>query len=434
MLALSEVEGLTRSIGVPQKPQHSNRVLHRGWDMEPRTLLRFFEAAEGGDPRPLADALDDVVERDLTLCSLHEARTDALAGKYLVVQPGAEDAASRDNAATFAEVWNRLDTSMLVRHHQGAKNLYGFGASEIEWAYNEVAKRIDPVGFYHCRARDFFIATTYIRRVPGAQPDELLVRRDDLDFVGERLLPGKWIVTKRTHRVPLARAGLGRGSAMLATLKAMTLTEWVVYIRRFGLPFVTATVRDFTSGTERAQAEAILKALGRDGGAIIAKNGGPELKVLDGAQMSRNAQSDLHARLISTLNLEMAKAWNGATLASESGEGAHSFAQARVHDGIRVSLLEADAVCLETSINEQVIAPWWLLNGLKGAPPRIKFHLTEISDPLTFVQVAEKLHAMGVPLSLQHVLNQTGMRLGSGADLIPRAPAPAAGTNAANAA
>jgi phage gp29-like protein len=387
-----------------------------GWDLTPERIASAWVVAEQGDPRTQYSIMDDAVERDLTLGSLVEARTDALAGKAIVVQPGAQDMVSRAGAEMFrAEVWSRLDVPSLVRTHQYSPNLYGFAASEIDWQFDQETRRIDPMAIWYCHPQDFLIATTYNPRVRGAQPDELLVRRTYFDPVGEQLMPGKWIVTRRTVTTPLARAGVGRGAVWWSHLKQIGVADWAVFVRRYGLPFVLATINDWTSMEERAQAEDILRRIGDDGGAIKAKNSLIGIEFLDGAQGSRNTMSDLHERLAAFCDIQQAKRWNGAALASESGQGAHSYAQARVHDGIRVSLLEADAIRLERSIREHLIVPWWQLNNLPGTPARVKFHLTAISDPRQFAETADiVVNKLGIGLSKEQILEAVGMREAAG--------------------
>lgn len=374
--------------------------------------------AEQGDPRTLCDAVDDLIERAPTLLGLFETRSATLSSKYTEIQDGADDEASKRGAAEFRKIWHSLDTHGLIRHLEDNQVIHGFGAVETEYAYNPQTNRVDPVAFYPTRCRDFFIATTYFRRVAGAEPDELLIRQNDFDFTGQRLQPGKWIVCRRTTRVPIARAGLGRVCAFLVLLQSVALTDWAVFVNRFGLPHVLVKIKDWTSSQERAIAEDIIRSIGTDGGTISAKDGGPEVDILDGVALSRNSASDVHARIIQHVSMEMSKAVLGSTLTTEQGDGAHSYAQANVHKDSRTVRVSDDAIAIETAINRDLIRPWWQYNNLPGTPCRLKFNLTDISDPEVLVRVVKELVSMGMPVSQAYVFNQTGVRRGEGSDII----------------
>lgn len=409
----SQVTQLERSYA---RTQHGlgtgNNVRHEGWDLTPERIVAAYDAAERGNPSLQFDIFDDCVERDLTLGGLVESRADALAGKHVEVQAGAPDADSMRTAEIFRdEVWDRIDWQDLIRHHQYSSNLYGFAASEIDWAYDRELRRIVMRGHWHARPRDFYIATTYFRRVDGADADELLIRTEPSDFTGERLIPGKWVLTKRMDSVPIARAGIGRGSVWWSHIKMVGVGDWLIFIKRFGLPFVLAKIQDWTSTAERSLAETILRRIGDDGGAIVPLNSKIDVEFKDGAQGSRNANGDLHARLASMANTEMAKRWNGAALASESGDGASSYALAKEHGGIRFEFIQADAKRISQSIERQLIEPWQRLNGLPGTAPKIRFHLVRIADPAAYAATADVvINKLRIPLDQSSVLEAVGMR------------------------
>ncbi|WP_428262981.1 phage portal protein family protein [Haliangium sp.] len=412
-ITADEISALARALDRQQKGVGSgNQVSHAGWDLTPERIVAAFQAAEAGAPAQQFDIFDDVVERDLTLGGLVESRTDALAGKHVVIQAGADDADSRAAADAFrAEVWARIDWRDLIRHHQYSSNLYGFAGTELDWTYDPELRRVTVGGYWHARARDFVVATLYHPRVAGAEPDELLIRQSLQDLTGQRLIPGKWVVTRRTHSVPVARAGLGRGSTWWSHIKMVGVADWLVFVRRFGLPFVLATIKDWTNLQERAAAEEILRRIGDDGGAIVAENSIVGVEFKDGVANSRNANGDLHGRLATAANNELAKRWNGATLSSESGGGASSYALAKEHGGIRFELLQADAMRISESLERQLAEPWMRLNGIAGATPRIRFHLVRIADPMAYANTASiAVNQLGIRISKAQTLEALGMR------------------------
>jgi phage gp29-like protein len=394
-------------------------VQHVGWELTPEGIRAAFVAAEKGNPQAQCDIFDDVVERDHTLAALADHRTASLIGKYAQWVPGQQDDESAVAAAIFRrEVWPGIAASGLLERQLYHSLLNGYQADQLIWKFSRETRRVDPVGVQEFRPRDFLISTFMNPRVKAAHPDDLLLRRHPFDQIGEALYPGLWLVTKRTTTVPLARAGLGRGSTWWSHIKMLGIADWGVYVRRYGLPFVMATIKDWTSTAERAMAAEILQRIGDDGGAIVAENSVTKIDFKDGAQGSRNAASDLHQRLASTCNEELTKRWYGAALASESGSGASSYALAREHGGLRFEIMAADAMRLSLSLG-QLAQTWMAVNDLPGAAPVLRFHLVRISDPKLFAQTAKIVsQELGIPIDQEQVLEYVGMRLGEGENAV----------------
>jgi phage gp29-like protein len=400
------------------EPQAERRphdpINHPGWGVTIDQVFRIYRQAELGRPAAQCDLFDDVGRRDGTLRGLVNSRRSAIAGRPVLVLPGAQDSGSMRIADMWSEVWDRLPRRAIVEHHQHGPNFFGWAASETEWAWNPWGdRRYDPIDFYHPRTRTFRIATEYNTIVADAAPDELLCRVGRYEHDVARMTPGKWIVTRRTQTERVATDSLMYTSTLYTVLRNNGWADWFVFMKRFGLPFPKVTVDDWSDENSRRIALEIVRSFGEDGGVVVPKNAGVNVEIIDAAQMSRNATSELHQRFVGEANLELAKLWNGAVLASETGGGSSSYALAKEHGGIRFELLQEDATRLQSSLQEHLIKPWMRFNGLDQAgvkAPKMLVFLTRVEDPEQAVKIAKMLAEIGVRVDPAHLLEITGLR------------------------
>lgn len=106
----------------------------------------------------------------------------------------------------------------------------------------------------------------------------------------------------------------------------------------------------------------------------------------------------------------------GANLNTGATEGG-SYALAQVHENSTEALLQFDRAALETTLSDQLIRALWIYNrpnltelGIAEEPPLFDIPQDKRQDPAQRAQVAQTLNAMGVELSLDDVLDQTGFR------------------------
>lgn len=386
-------------------------MLHPGWGANIESIVRIYRIAEQqGRPGPMCDLFDDAARRDPTLRGLVRSRRAALCSAPVSIRPGGQDDESIRAAEIFNSVWSDLPTQRLIRHHQHSKNFYGWAGTEIEWEWRPDEKRYDPVAFYHPRSRTFRIATEHNPIVPGAMPDELLVRTGKYEHDVARAIPGKWIFTRADDDDRVSTVGLMYACAFYGLFKTQGFGEWFLFVKRYGLPFLKVLIHDWADSAAHAAADDVIQKFGEDGGLKAPKNSMLDIEVIDGAQGSRNANGDLHQRIVGDCNSEMAKLWSGGALTSEVGRTG-SYAQAREHGNVRYELTVEDYQQIAESFREQMIRPWMRFNAIPGEAPHIKIHLQRVSDPAEAVDLAVKLDGIGYRVDSAQLSELTGLRI-----------------------
>ncbi|MEM9492383.1 MAG: DUF935 family protein, partial [Myxococcota bacterium] len=319
------------------------RTSHPGRGVDIDRIFAIYDKAELGILRDLCDLYDDIAAKDLTLSGLVETRHGALLGCRIILSPGGtsdDDKALAREFAAMLDLWD-IDLYALVDHHQYSVLFYGFAATEIIWRQRN--GRYDIVELLHPKCRIFRVATEVNRWLDGAAIDELLIQADEYGTTFERLIAGKWLVTRRMgERMLAAHSGMMYQTAPMSAMKMDTTIDWRTFVARFGLPLVVATIASFTDIEAKEAAEQSLATLGTTNGLITAANDRFELSIHDGAKSSRSASSSVHSRFIHYANIEMAKYWTGGYLTSEQGDKAGSYAQASVHGELRGNLLDLD--------------------------------------------------------------------------------------------
>ncbi len=379
--------------------------VHLGWGLTPDRLRSAYLQADSGRPAAQYNIFDDILERDQTLGGMSTSRSAALSGKNVVVIAGGEDPDDIANSEDFDEMWRAMRPRGMIQALTDCTNVYGFKAVELEWARVEKAW---AVGRYAPIRSEHFEITTATNRPELDEDQLLLVMRNGRR---EQLIPGKWVVDVRTSRVSLSRAGLMRGSSWTSLIKAMTLADWSVYVHRYGIPFVLAQMMDWTDDEARSKVEQVLQQmLDGTGAAIVPESDIVRVDFKDGIRSAGSTNSDLHQGLVTLLNIEMANSWEGASLASQTGDGAGSYALAAQHGGIRWELLLADAMRISETIQTCLIEPWMIFNGRKGKAPMIRFHLIRIADPMQLATTAKMLESMGVGLNIDTLLEHIGLQ------------------------
>ena len=108
----------------------------------------------------------------------------------------------------------------------------------------------------------------------------------------------------------------------------------------------------------------------------------------------------------------------GSTLTTgESSDGTGSYAMAQVHENSTEALIQYDRETLEETITDDLLGCVWFKNwanicelGLQDDKPRFNITQEKLQDPKERADVASVLNTMGVELSLDDLLEQTGFR------------------------
>jgi phage gp29-like protein len=362
-------------------------------------LFAIFRTAEQGYVIPQCDLFEGLIERDGHLRSQIENRVDAVAGKPWMIQPGGPRIADGKAAAVLTAACQRIDSFRLMLEHQLLANAYGWSATEIIW--DEVDGWIVPVHFANTAHRRFrFLPTT----------DELLIYTAASRGVGEPLLPGKWIVTRRKGRVT-ARAGLMRTAALWTTFKRMSVLDWVKLAARFGLPYVTGTWREGASKEDKAIVKLAVQSMGRDGWAAF--NEACQLAI---HEVKAGGSDSVYGAIVNICDREISKLFSGGTLNSDNG-GAGSYNLGSIHRDRAWDLNRNDAERLAQRFEQAVGAPFVKFNGMPATAPRLKIHMVREDDPVTRAKVYSTVaNDLGLPVSASQVREDFQLREPSGPD------------------
>jgi phage gp29-like protein len=343
-------------------------------------LTQAFTLAEMGYPQMQCDLFEGLILRDGHLRGALEGRLEAVAGKGWTVAAGGDEQADIDAAAALDDVLRTVPNWQETLEHQLEANWYGWAASEIDWQFD--GRLFRPMWFRNVAARRFIFAL-------GDDSPRLWTQANMTS--GEALIPGKWWFSRRRGRLT-AMAGLMRTAAYWAVIKTWSLRDWMVFCARYGLPYATAQYDETADQVAKDVAKRAIQDIGSDGGAILPKS--IELKLHELAAGGGRA-GDVHGALADRCDTEISKLVSGATLTS-STSGQSSYALGRVHADVRFELVQADAMRLSHTFQQQVAAPFVAFNFARTdkagrtvapKPPQLKIHVVREVDPATRAQV-----------------------------------------------
>lgn len=377
-------------------------------------VQRIFRMAEHGWPEQQCDLFEGVIERDAHLRCQIEMRISAVAGKQWIMLPGGDAPADLEAAALLDERLRRVPNVHEMFGHLLSVNPYGYAGTEILW--EDVDGLFSPIWFENVPHR----------RIVFDANDEPRLRVRVGEPEGVPLAPGSWLYVAGRHRRD-AMAGLMRTAVFYSLFKSKALTSWVLFNDRFGLPVPIGTYNDATPAEEKAALLAALDKLGEDFIAAFHES----CKITSLAMEGGGNPSTAQGSMIDLCNAEVSKLFTGATLTSGEGTSAGSYAQATVHENRFYGFTAEDAeVRLPQIIHQQLAVPFVQWNGLKGKPPRIKFHLVRETDPASRMAIFEGAVRLGMALDEDQVRTEMQLKSVTGASIGGPAPEPQVGPGA----
>jgi phage gp29-like protein len=368
-----------------------------GYHLTPFKLFSAFRQAEMGAPLLQCDVFEDILENDGHLRGQYESRLSAVAHRPWLIQPGGKGPVCLAAASALASALKRTNMLPLLWHLMEAVG-YGWSGANTVW---ELADRagdsrnvIVPTWFLLAPHRRFLISE--------AGMGDLTFRTELNQWPGDTLYHGEWIVARRMHRLVM-RAGLFRTTSWWALFKRLSITDWIVFAEKFGIPIVLGTYSERASPETRAALEQAVVDIGTDGQAVLSEL----TKILIGTPgLARSGDvSSLHPAVAARCDAEMSKVITGATLNVETG-GPGSFALGKVHQGRAQDLVFADALWLQESFQRHVIVPFIDYNPqFAGAElPRLVIRVRPEMAPEIAVKVYGKLQAMGLEIEVGDAL------------------------------
>ncbi|MFN3513448.1 MAG: DUF935 domain-containing protein [Phenylobacterium sp.] len=291
------------------------------------------------------------IRRDGQVHSTFQQRRLAIVARPLIVEPGADDAASKAAAQQLQE---NLDAIAFNRATKGMSwgLFYGFSVGECMWEVRDNKVWLKTVK----------VRTPWrFRFTPDGQL-RLLTRKDA--FRGEQLPDRKFWVMSSGADNDDDPYGLGLAFHLYwpVYFKKMGLSFWLRALEKFGAPTTVGTYPAGTSAADQAKLLAAAMAIRLDGAVIK-----PEGTVLEMLEAKRGTVDQ--ATFYRFCNSDISKVVLGQTMTTDDGA---SLSQSEVHMDVREELTDADVEELCESF-EQGPARWlteWNYPG--AATPKLR--------------------------------------------------------------
>lgn len=216
---------------------------------------------------------------------------------------------------------------------------------------------------------------------------------------------------------------LGHGRGLREALawwwyaKTQVFSESLQAVERFAQGILTAKIdgaRDAETGLPNTELirewQAVLEDL--RGKNVLVHDNADSIEVISGSSEGWQLLAGMREELRSTIfTLVM-----GANLTTSANSGG-SYALAEVQENSTEALIQYDREVLEETLTQHLLGCVWTMNhanlvelGIAEEKPRLTITNEKREDPKMRADVAAVLHGMGVELSLQDVLEQTGFR------------------------
>ncbi|MGA2191751.1 MAG: DUF935 family protein [Nitrospirota bacterium] len=330
--------------------------------LSPRRLTNILRAADAGDLVLQMELFSEMEEKDAHLFSCLQTRKLAVSGSDWDILPGAPGG---EEAASFAKdvvsgIWNFEEALTDLLDAVGK----GFSVTEIMWDIE--AGKIIPRELRKRPQKRF----TFMGPDGCSGPPRLLT--DDEPEFGVPLLPDKFMVHLYRAGADIPeRGGLLRVLSWVYLFKNYALKDWVAFCEVFGMPLRLGVYAPSASKEDKEALVEAVTQLGSDAAGIISEN--TRIQFIEAAKGGTG--SSPYGEMIDLMNKEVSKAVLGQTLTTDVGSSG-SYAAGKVHEGVRMDIVRADARALERTVNRDLIRPLTELNFGQGVKkPVFKFNL-----------------------------------------------------------
>lgn len=382
--------------------------------LTPGRLAALLQAAAEGDARDYLTLAEEMEERDLHYASVLGTRKLALAGLNIRVEAATDDAEDVRRADALREVIGSPEFGEVQTDLTDALGK-GYSVAEIIW--DRSGKTWVPERF-EWRDPRFFM----FDRATGQE----LRLLDDADVVnGIALAPYKFIVHRPRLRTGLPiRGGLARLAAVGYMCKAWTWKDWMGFADIYGIPMRVGRYGPNASKEDIGVLLSAVANLGSDAAAVI-----PDSMRIDFNQAANVAGAgDFFKGLAEWWDKQMSKAIVGQTMSADDGA---SLAQAKVHNEVRLDLLEADAKAESNTLNRMFVRPFCDLNFAPGRPyPRLIIDVPQPENLELLIKAVTALVPLGMRIEQSVIRDKFGLpEPAEGAEILAvqaAAPAPVA--------
>lgn len=330
--------------------------------------------------------------RDDQVASTWAQRRLALTSCDTVVEPGGNDAASKAAAEALQEEIDALNWDDITDKALHAA-FYGWGVAEVMWKpeggrvkFDRILVR-DRARFRFDRERQLHLLTlaSSWRQMPDRKFWSVVAGGDNHDQL----------------------YGQGIASALYwpVFFKRNDIKFWLIFLEKFGMPTAMAKVSAGQMDTpeQRTKILNMLRQIATDAGVAVPVNDKGEaiVELLEAARSGAADYESLHR----VMNEAISKVVVGQTMTTDNGS---SMSQAKVHAGVALKIVSADADLLCGSFNQGPVK-WWTEWNFPGAmPPRVYRHTAPPEDLNARAERDGKIKALGFEPTEDYVLETYG--------------------------
>jgi len=349
--------------------------------LDPSRLASAFAAADQGYIHDQAALFELVEEQDSHIFSELGKRRRAVTG--LGWQLHLKDDATQSELDRNVELKEMLES--IPRFEDAQYDLTdaigkGFAALEIDWKRGDVWL---PQNLFWVPQRSFQIErdTGEMKYVKTGMP--------------EALRPWGWVVHE--HRAKsgyIEQAALFRVLAWTYAYKAYNQRDMQRFQEVYGLPLRLGKYPSGIAGKQRDELLRAVRNIGNDGAGVI-----PSTMSIDFIQATKTGTVTDFLSSIEYWEQKQSKAILGGELDGKTT----SEARIMLYDKVRREILLHDVRQIQPTLNEQLIKPIVLFNGMfpENRMPVLKYDTAESVDQKILVDVLEKAADMGMEIDIE---------------------------------
>lgn len=361
-------------------------------NLTPQRLAGILTAAANGDAHQYLTLAEEMEERDAHYASVLGTRKLAITGLNVTIEAVSDHKDDIRRADILRELVDQPEFGEMCQHQVDALGK-AYAVSELVW--DRSGKEWMPQ--YEDRDPRWFT----FDRVTGR---ELRLLDDADSFEGLPLPAFKFIVHKPRIRSGLPiRGGLARLAAPSYMCKSWAWKDWMAFADIFGLPMRVGRYGPNASQGDIDKLIAAIANLGSDAAAAVPDS--VKIEFQQAAQVG--GAGDFFDKLVAFWDKQVSKGVIGQTMTADDGA---SLSQARVHNDVRIDLLEHDAKALSNTLQRHLVEPFCALNfGAHVKPPRLKIKVPEADNTPVLVDALQKLVPLGLRVEQSIVRDRLGI-------------------------
>lgn len=373
--------------GIRQAWSHSSVVS----GLTPGKLSSILQAAAGNNATAQLELADEMEERDPHYAALLGTRKRAVSGLEIGVEAYSDSARDQQLADEVRDLIRKPTFSDLV---DDLLDAIGKGYSVAETIWQTKGRQWMP-RFEHRDPRFF--------RFDDETGRELRLITED-NPLGVELPPYKFVCHFPRLKTGLpVRGGVARLAAFSFMCKSWTLKDWLSFADVFGMPLRLGKYGKFATDEEKATLRTAVMNIASDAAAII-----PESMQIDFQTVASTAGGpDMFLKLAEWLDKQMSKGVLGQTMTTDDGS---SMSQAKVHNDVRLDIVESDGKQLAATLNRDVVKPYIDLNfGMQENYPRVYVVTPQVEDLALLSTNLEKLVPLGLRVGQGVIRDKLGL-------------------------